>query len=204
MGEHRRCLFLDMGKVLIDFDLKKFAVRMQVLAAAGPEQLRAALMDDGLVPRFESGAVTEEDFCEEVCRRLKCRISQEDLASAWNSIFMPDPVIAEEVIATLARRLPLWAISNTNPIHFRHIRERFAFLRHFRGFVLSYEVGAPKPDRRIFLAALDRAGAEPGEAVFVDDQEIHVEAAAAMGIDAFRFLNPYHFLAELQLRGIID
>ena len=53
--------------------------------------------------------------------------------------------------------------------------------------VLSYEVGAHKPDAAIYLAALDALGARPEQAVFVDDQPPYLDGAAALGIDT-RFI----------------
>jgi putative hydrolase of the HAD superfamily len=49
--------------------------------------------------------------------------------------------------------------------------------------LLSYEVGAHKPDPAIYLAALDALGARPEQAVFVDDQPPYLDGAAALGID---------------------
>jgi putative hydrolase of the HAD superfamily len=51
--------------------------------------------------------------------------------------------------------------------------------------VLSFEVGAAKPDPRIYLAALEAVGARPEEAVFVDDQAWYCEGAEALGIRSF-------------------
>ncbi|GIE98118.1 HAD family hydrolase [Paractinoplanes rishiriensis] len=48
--------------------------------------------------------------------------------------------------------------------------------------VLSCEVGCAKPDRRIYEIALRRLGVEPGDALFVDDTEGHVDAARSLGM----------------------
>ena len=48
--------------------------------------------------------------------------------------------------------------------------------------VISAEVGCAKPDPRIFEIALDRVGARPGDALFIDDTPGHVAAAQALGI----------------------
>jgi putative hydrolase of the HAD superfamily len=48
--------------------------------------------------------------------------------------------------------------------------------------VLSCEIGYAKPDARIYAAALDRLGAEPGSTLFVDDTAGHVAAAGALGM----------------------
>lgn len=51
--------------------------------------------------------------------------------------------------------------------------------------VLSFEVGAAKPDERIYRTALERLGATGGEAVFVDDQAAYCDGAAALGMGTF-------------------
>ncbi len=48
-------------------------------------------------------------------------------------------------------------------------------------FVLSFEVGAAKPDRRIFDAALARLGVDAAEAIMVGDSEENDGAARAVG-----------------------
>jgi putative hydrolase of the HAD superfamily len=51
--------------------------------------------------------------------------------------------------------------------------------------VLSFEVGAAKPDAAIYRAALDRLGAEPADAAFVDDQAVYCDGAAALGMRTY-------------------
>lgn len=50
--------------------------------------------------------------------------------------------------------------------------------------VLSCETGCAKPDHRIYEAALRRLGAEPAEALFIDDTPGHVDAARSLGMTA--------------------
>jgi putative hydrolase of the HAD superfamily len=49
--------------------------------------------------------------------------------------------------------------------------------------VLSFEVGAKKPDPEIYREALARVGnPAPGSVVFVDDQERYCDGARALGM----------------------
>jgi HAD superfamily hydrolase (TIGR01509 family) len=50
-------------------------------------------------------------------------------------------------------------------------------------FVLSFEVGAVKPDPRIFTAALERVGVAAADAVMVGDSEEADGGATAVGCD---------------------
>jgi len=196
-----RILLLDIGMVLVGLNFQPLAERMKALAGVQPDELQTALTQGNLVRAFETGQISGRDFHAEVCRRLGSDIPWEEFLEAWYSIF-DRPIIPDEMLGALAHSLPLWALSNTNKLHFDFMMRRFTFLRHFQGFVLSHEVGALKPDARIFLAALERIGAPAGDILFVDDQEANVQAARDLGIDAFQFDGLEKFAAELQSRGL--
>ena len=198
-----RCVFLDMGKVLVDFDFQRLADAMHSLTGCDPNCLRSAITGGDLAVRFELGRISSEDFHAEVCRLLGAGISFERFASAWNSIFLQTPNLPEETLAALSDRTALWVLSNTNRIHFSFIRDSYSFLRFFRGCVLSFDVGAMKPDPRIYQYALKKAGVEASEALFVDDHLPNVEAAASLGIEAFQFRSPAQFREEMMTRELL-
>ena len=50
--------------------------------------------------------------------------------------------------------------------------------------VLSCEVGAAKPEAKIYLRALDQLGVAAGDTLFIDDNAAFCAAAAALGISA--------------------
>jgi epoxide hydrolase-like predicted phosphatase len=54
----------------------------------------------------------------------------------------------------------------------------------FDDIVISGEVGLRKPEPEIFRLAAERVGLEPAECVFIDDLDLNVEAARALGMTA--------------------
>jgi HAD superfamily hydrolase (TIGR01509 family) len=56
-------------------------------------------------------------------------------------------------------------------------------------FVLSFEVGAAKPDRRIFTTALERLGVAADEALMIGDSEENDGAAREVGC-SFALVDP--------------
>ncbi|WP_350278390.1 HAD family phosphatase [Kribbella sp. HUAS MG21] len=54
----------------------------------------------------------------------------------------------------------------------------------FDDIVISGEVGLRKPDAEIFRLAASRLGLEPAECVFVDDLQLNVDGARAVGMTA--------------------
>lgn len=196
-----RCLLLDLGMVLIDLNYGTLGEKMKALTGLEPPQLQVMLTADGLVQRFETGKLEGTQFYHEVCRRIGISVPWPDFLEAWDSV-LGQPMIHDELLAVLARKIRMWVISNTNEFHFDFLARHFSFLRHFEGFVLSHEVGALKPDARIFLSALEKMQTSASEVLFVDDQEANVKAAQDLGIGAFQFLNSGQFAAEMKSRGL--
>jgi putative hydrolase of the HAD superfamily len=96
----------------------------------------------------------------------------------------------EVVRALRARGVPLALVSNcshnTTPIV-----ERLGLEREFDAVLLSFEVGAMKPDPAIYREALARlGGADPSRSVFVDDQVSYCDGAAAVGLQTYLILRP--------------
>jgi putative hydrolase of the HAD superfamily len=52
--------------------------------------------------------------------------------------------------------------------------------------VLSCEIGAAKPEPKIYQLALDRLGVEARQAIFIDDQQRFCDGATELGIGAVR------------------
>ena len=74
---------------------------------------------------------------------------------------------------------------------------------HFDALVLSFRVGAVKPESEFWDAALEAAGCEPGECLYADDRPELVAAAAARGIPGFVVRGAGSFAAGLGERGLL-
>jgi putative hydrolase of the HAD superfamily len=188
-------IFFDLGNVLIELDYQRFAARLTSLTQKPMEELRPAFTD-GLVLKYELGLCEEGEFLRTLCARIG--VQQGDFLEAWTLVFAGRPLIPEGVLLDLSRKYRLWIISNTNRMHFDYIRAHYTFLACFHGLILSYEVGAAKPDAAIFKLALERAGVKPDEALFVDDQLANVEAAREIGIHAIQFFDSAQLLNEFR------
>ena len=68
----------------------------------------------------------------------------------------------------------------------------------FDDMVISAELHLVKPDARIYQVALRRLGAEPEEAIFIDDMLRNVEGARSQGMNAIHFIQRAQALDELE------
>ena len=71
-------------------------------------------------------------------------------------------------------------------------------LKLFDDLILSYKAGVAKPDPRIYEMSLKNLGVKPEEAIFIDDQERFVEAAKAVGMDAFLYSSFEDFRQKIE------
>ncbi len=199
-----KTIFFDLGNVIIPFDFKLAYGRMAERCGCKAEEVPARIRATGLVMPFEKGEIEAEPFVRELSAALKLNITHQEFCDWWSSIFLRETLVPEALLQNLRSRHRLLALSNTNSIHFAMVQEAYPLLlRHFDGFVLSYEVGAAKPEPKIYREAIARAQCDPGECFFTDDLEVNIEAARAHGMDAVQFLSAEQLERELQARGVL-
>jgi HAD superfamily hydrolase (TIGR01509 family) len=192
----------DLGKVLVDFDYGIAAAKIARQSKLTPQQVRHALDQSPLLVRFETGQMTNEQFAAEVCASCGFSGTVDEFYEAFADIFSEiQPMIALQA-ALRASRIPTCVFSNTNGIAVCHIRRRFPFFDHFDSYVLSYEVGAMKPDAKIY-AAVERATGHAGEAiVYLDDRDENIQGGLARGWRAVLHETPEKTLSALREMGL--
>ena len=198
-----RAVLFDLGNVIIPVDFRRCHEALAALCPHPPESVPKILGKTGLPKRFERGEITAEEFVEETCRLLGMNVSFDEFWDLWTRIFLPQTLIPESLLAGLRRKHRLLLLSNTNPIHFKMAQERYPLMRHFHGYVLSYEVGLLKPDPQIYREAILRAHCRAEECFFTDDLAANVEAARHEGMDAVQFQSFEQLSEELQARGLV-
>ncbi len=97
--------------------------------------------------------------------------------------------------------MKLGLLSNMHPEMVAHCRKQFSWLRNFDFVTFSGEVRLIKPDPAIYEHTLRGLGVTASEALFLDDREVNVRAAQALGINALRFESIGQLRRELELKG---
>ncbi|MBN9662947.1 MAG: HAD family phosphatase [Acidobacteria bacterium] len=197
-----RTVIFDLGRVLVPFDFQRGYRAMSEHCGLPPEEVRARLGRDGLVPGFESGEFDGVEFVRRVSTLLGTEISYDRFSEIWSSIFLPETLIPESMVEGIRRNYRTVLLSNTNPIHYEMLYRTYPILQHFDAYVLSHEVKAMKPQPRIYEAAIQQAQCAAQECFFTDDVAEYVEGAKRAGIDAVQFQNHAQIEAELRGRGV--
>ena len=82
-----------------------------------------------------------------------------------------------------ARGLSLGILSDAMP-SIKVFLKQYGILDDFDAAVISTEVGAIKPDPKMYAAILEALGAEPSDCLFADDKPENLEGALAAGMKA--------------------
>jgi len=197
-----KTIIFDLGKVIVPFELKRGLEAIQRHSRLSAEEIGKRLTADGIVARFEIGGMAPRQFVSSMTELLEMPVDYDTFCAAWCSIFLPDTLIPEEMIAALRRRYRTLLLSNTNAIHYQMLERSYPVLGLFDAAVLSHEVGAAKPSPAIYEAALAKAGCRPEECFYTDDIEEYVAAARRHGIDAVVFQSAGQVERELRARGV--
>jgi 2-haloacid dehalogenase len=194
----------DVGNVLYGWDPDSFLVRQ----IADDEARLRFIEDVDLYGWHESldGGRPFEEAAADLSEKFP---AYADLISAWGDRFgetITDPVpgvhaIVEELDS---RGVPLFAITNFSADFWKPFHEREkAFFGRFRDIVVSGEEKLLKPDPALYYRALHRFGLKPEAALFIDDREINVEGALAVGMEAHLFTSAEDLRERLAAEGLL-
>ncbi|MBI3322265.1 MAG: HAD-IA family hydrolase [Candidatus Omnitrophica bacterium] len=198
-----KAFFFDLGNVLVLFDHMASAMKIAAGAKMDPDSLFRFFFESPLMVEHDTGRISMPQFHRSLRDQLKLEVGYEEFVGIWNDIFTENEEMSALVRQVLGR-WPCFVVSNTNRAHFEFIRDRFPLIGEFTGWVLSYEVGALKPDPAIYRRGLEMAGVEPHEVFYVDDRQDLIEAAHSMGFNVHRYMGTEPLVRELQSRGILS
>ncbi|HEV2437287.1 MAG TPA: HAD family phosphatase [Verrucomicrobiae bacterium] len=171
----------DLGKVLVDFDYTIAVSRIAGRSALSPVEVEHFFFHSPLLVDYESGRLTRHDFFRQAQQATGFRGTMEEFGDFFADIFTEIPPMIELQGDLRRRKIPTYIFSNTNDLAVEHIRRNFPFFGNFDGYIYSYEVGAMKPEAKIYESLERIAGRHGAEIVYLDDRPENIAGGAARG-----------------------
>ncbi len=200
----RNIVVFDLGGVLIDWDPRHLYRKLFAGDEAAMEHFLATVCTHEWHRHHDAG----RSFAEGARVLKEVHPDKAELIDAYG--MRQDEMMAGVIPGTLKilrelrdREVPLYALSNWPAEGFALARERFDFLGWFGGVVISGEIGAIKPQPRIYQVLLERFAIDPLSTVFIDDVEANAAAARAFGIHGIHFTDPAALRADLVTLGLL-
>jgi putative hydrolase of the HAD superfamily len=195
-------LVFDLGNVLVHFSHERMCRQMGSVCGISPDEMRRLLFDAAVQSEFERGLLTEQAFHGRLERQLARSLDFEALVHAASDIFEPNPEIVPLIDALRAQGRRLVLLSNTSVSHFRFVQKNFPVLERFDAHVVSFKVGATKPDRAMFEAAIAAAGCPAPRCFYTDDIPEYVAAGRRHGLQAELYTGVESLRQQLRKRGV--
>lgn len=198
-----RTILFDMGNVLINFSHDRMCDQLGRLIQKTGKDVHAWLLDSGRQWDYEKGLITPQRFHEMFQAWGEAAIDEAVLHRAGSDIFTFNPAILPVLKVLKQGGYRLVLMSNTNEVHFHWVRREYPVLDGFDDFVLSYEVGAMKPDPKIFEAAKAKIDCQPAECFYTDDIPEYIDAARQFDFDAEVFTGVEDLKRHLTKRNVL-
>ncbi|HJR79543.1 MAG TPA: HAD family phosphatase [Anaerolineales bacterium] len=192
-----KAVFFDLGGVIVRTEFQ--SPRQQLAERLGMEydDLDKLVFNSDSGLRAAMGEITSAEHWESVVKRLKRPASE--ISTIRDEFFAGDIVdrTLVEYIRSLRSKYKTGLISNAwSDLRDFIVREKFDDA--FDNIVISAEVGAMKPEAKIFQVALENFGVKPKEAVFVDDFYINIEGCEKIGMKGIHFKDSESALLQLK------
>jgi epoxide hydrolase-like predicted phosphatase len=159
---------------------------------------RGELARDNPVAALERGEIEVPHFEDQLGARLADRVGRpvaaRGMLARMFAQFTAAPAMAGLVLRARRAGLRTGLLSNS----WGNEYPREGWDEMFDAIVISGEVGMRKPEPEIFAHVLELLGVEAGETAFVDDLDVNVEAARALGLVGVVHTSYDETAAELQ------
>jgi 2-haloacid dehalogenase len=197
-GPVRNIAVFDLGGVLIDCDPRHLYRKL----FKGDEPAMEHFLASVCTHEWNRAQDAGRSFAEGTRVLKRQHPDKAELIDAYGDRFdemIAGPIAGSvEILAELRDcGTPLYGLTNWSAETYPSAVERFEFLAWFRGILVSGEVGAIKPDQRIYALMLARFAIDPQHAVYIDDNAANAEAARQFGIHGIHFTTPDALRKEL-------
>lgn len=196
-------LLFDLGRVVLDISLDQVMARWAAHAGCTPDELARRFVVNDSFKHHETGKIDDAAFFAHLRQSLGIDISDDQFLEGWNAIFTGEMPGIAPLLASAAKRMPLYAFSNTNPAHVVHFSAAYAdVLSHFREIYLSSSIGLRKPDAEAYDHVVKAIGVPASRILFFDDSTANIEGARARGLGAIHVTSTDDVARALSAIGI--
>ena len=196
-------LLFDLGRVVLDIDFSRAMATWARHGGCDTSDITARFSGGEAIRQYESGKISDTAYFAHLRKMLGVDITDAQLLEGWNAIFIGEMPGIAPLLARAAKRLPLYALSNTNPPHIAHFSKVHAdVLGHFREMYLSSTIGLLKPDRAAYDHVVKAIGAPASRVVFFDDLADNIAGARAYGLSAVHVKSSEDVAQALTALGI--
>jgi putative hydrolase of the HAD superfamily len=193
-------IFFDIGGVLLEIDHVRSLqfwsdctdLSIDIIKDHFPQEAQ---------DQYENGKITDYEFFRAVKDALpqpNC-LKENDFWRGWNKLIVAETETVK-LLSQLKQSYNVYLLSNTNRRHIKHeVTSRFSFQNNVTRAFYSFDLNCRKPDKNIYLKALELASAKAEESLFIDDLKINLEVAKSLGMKTILYKDHHKLFNELSV-----
>ncbi len=171
-------IVFDVGRVLVDFGYHDLFTLLRNHGAK-VEGVKDFVKKTDLLS-YEYGYISDKRFIDNINSLLESPLDHALLIEKWVCIFKPIQEM-QALARALKDKFGVYLLSNTSGLHWNYLLTECQLNQISDGALASFEVGAVKPEEKIFREAEKHFHLKPKTTVFIDDLEENVAGAIACG-----------------------
>jgi putative hydrolase of the HAD superfamily len=180
-----RVVLFDVGGVLVE--LSGVPTMLAWMGdRASSEELWRMWLTSPTVRAFETGRATPEAFAERLIAEMQLPVSRDHLLeefTRWPRDLYPGTL---EVIRRVPQRYMRATLCNSNVLHWPRMMNEMRLGAAFDHHFASHLMGKIKPDEEVFHHVTANLACRAEEVLFMDDNQLNVDAAKKVGMKAFQ------------------
>ena len=182
-----KAIIFDFGRVITAQKPDSLFRRYEEVLGLAPDSINPIMFDSPAWQDALLGRKTAKEFWFSIgpALGLKSRHEIDMFRRQYHDDEAINPGVLE-IIRRLHGRYKLAVLSNSPPGLKRWFSD-WKILHLFDLVFCSGDEGVIKPDPTAFKITLERLGVKPGESIFIDDTQEHVDAARGLGINGIVF-----------------
>ncbi len=183
-GKIKYILF-DLGGVLVDLVGVPKVLEWMDWRVDKDEMSRMWLYSSA-VRNFEMGKKSASEFAQEMVSEFKFSISPEEFIKEF--VYFTSGLYSgtEELLQQLSKNYSLACLSNTNELHWDRLCNENCIESLIPLCFPSHKTGFMKPDEDAYLNVIKSLNCEADKILFLDDNQINVDAAKQAGMNAIK------------------
>jgi len=193
-----KVIVFDLSNVLIYFDYGRLKFNLnKIETGLGDRFIKKYYENYHVHQQYEKWELNNDEFLKIMLEWCENKIDAEAFKHIYADLFTENTE-ATKLLAKLKDNYQLVLLSNTNFIHQKYGWAQFGFLKYFDKFILSHEVGAIKPEDKIYKAVENFTNQLPECHLFIDDIEEYVYGAKKRGWKGIQFVTNEKLLSDLK------
>lgn len=187
MSKNIKNIVFDVGMVLIDFcwaqHCRNLGFDEDVIEAFDKHMISSNYWD-----QMDEGLLSEKEAIAQFIQAMPQYKEQIELFWSKPEGFVEEYAYATPMIRQLKEQgYKVYLLSNY-PLGMYHVHwPTFSFFKEVDGYIVSAQECMKKPDERIYRLLCERYHVRAEECLFIDDRQVNVDAAIAVGMEAVLF-----------------